>query len=78
VYFDALSFLEDERDAWRPFEALERLTDEQLSRPIAGAHGWSGRDLMAHLAGWLASAAVNARTDDDKTLVLAVRPAVLE
>ena len=30
VYLDALSFLEDERDAWRPFEALLELSDEQL------------------------------------------------
>jgi len=49
MYFDALSFLEDERDAWRPFEMLSQLTDEELDRPIEGAHGWSGRDLMGHL-----------------------------
>jgi hypothetical protein len=52
VYLDALSFLEDERDAWRPFEALLDLTDEQLERPVAGAHGWSGRALMGHLVAW--------------------------
>lgn len=52
MYTDALSFLEDERDAWRPFEALTELTDEQLVRPVAGAHGWSGRDLMGHLLTW--------------------------
>jgi hypothetical protein len=52
MYLDALSFLEDERDAWRPFEALLELTDEQLERPVSSAHGWSGRDLMAHLAAW--------------------------
>jgi hypothetical protein len=49
MYIDALSFLEDERDAWAPFEALSQLTDEQLERPVEGAHGWSGRDLMGHL-----------------------------
>ena len=49
MYFDALSFLEDERDAWRPFEALAALTDEQLEAPVEAAHGWSGRDLMGHL-----------------------------
>ena len=52
MYTDALSFLEDERDAWRPFEALSQLTDEELERPVAEAHGWSGRDLMGHLLTW--------------------------
>ena len=52
MYLDALSFLEDERDAWRPFEALAVLTDEQLERPIVAVNGWSGRDLMAHLVAW--------------------------
>ncbi|HEV7809531.1 MAG TPA: maleylpyruvate isomerase N-terminal domain-containing protein [Candidatus Limnocylindrales bacterium] len=52
MYFDALSFLEDERDAWRPYEALSQLSDEELSRPVEGAHGWSGRDLMGHLVHW--------------------------
>ena len=27
MYLDGLSFLEDERDAWQPFEALESLGD---------------------------------------------------
>jgi len=49
VYFDALSFLEDERDAWRPFEMLSQLSDAELERPVEGARGWSGRDLMGHL-----------------------------
>ncbi len=49
MYLDALSFLEDERDAFRPYEALEALTDEQLDRPVEAAHGWSGRDLIGHL-----------------------------
>lgn len=53
MYADGLSFLEEEREAWRPFEALLELTDEQLERPIDGAHGWTGRDLMAHLGTWL-------------------------
>ncbi len=52
MYLDAMSFLEDERDGWRPFEALDELTDEQLEQPVEGAHGWSGRDLMAHLLQW--------------------------
>jgi hypothetical protein len=52
MYFDALSFLEDEREAWRPYEALASLTDEQLETPVDAAHGWSGRDLMGHLVTW--------------------------
>ncbi len=53
MYLDALSFLEDERDGWRAYEALDELTDEQLTPALDGAHGWSGRDLMAHLVAWL-------------------------
>ena len=52
MYTDALSFLEDERDAWRPYEALAQLTDDELERPVEAAHGWSGRDLMGHLLTW--------------------------
>jgi len=52
MYTDSLSFLEDERDAWAPFEALSQLSDAELDRPVAGAHGWSGRDLMGHLVTW--------------------------
>jgi len=52
MYLDALSFLEDEREGWRPYEALDQLTDEQLSAVPEGAHGWSGRDLIGHLVGW--------------------------
>lgn len=53
MYLDALSFLEDERETWRPFEALAALTDDQLSVRVEAAHGWSGRDLMGHLLGGL-------------------------
>lgn len=52
MYLDALSFLDDERDAWRPYEALFELSDEDLERPVDAARGWSGRDLMAHLVAW--------------------------
>ena len=52
MYTDALSFLEDERDAWRPYEALSLLTDDELEQAVAAAHGWSGRDLMGHLLTW--------------------------
>jgi hypothetical protein len=49
MYLDAREFLDEERDAFRPFEALAELTDDQLRVPVAGAHGWSGRQLMSHL-----------------------------
>src|SRR5947209_16379240 len=52
MYLDALSFLEDERDAWRPYEALAKVPDERLDRPVEAAHGWSARDLIAHMVGW--------------------------
>lgn len=52
MYLDALEFLDEEHDAWAPFEALAVLTDEQLSIPVPAAHGWSGRMLMAHLVAY--------------------------
>ncbi len=61
MYLDGLSFLEDERAAWRPFEALDALSDDALSRPVEAAHGWSGRDLMAHLVAWQEIALAAAR-----------------
>jgi len=56
MYLNALEFLEEERDAWRPYEALGRLSDEQLDVPIDAAHDWSGRDLIAHMVAWQANA----------------------
>lgn len=53
MYADGLSFLDEERDEFRQFEALLELTDEQLEQPLDGAHGWTGRDLMAHLGVWI-------------------------
>ena len=52
MYLDSLEFLEEERDAWAPFEALAELSDEQLSAPVPGAHGWSGRALIGHLVAY--------------------------
>jgi hypothetical protein len=46
---DARAYLDEERDAWRPFEALADLSDERLTVPVEGAHGWTGRQLMGHL-----------------------------
>ena len=34
MYLDALEFLEEEREAWAPFEALATLSDEQLAAPL--------------------------------------------
>jgi Mycothiol maleylpyruvate isomerase N-terminal domain len=53
MYADGLAFLEEERDEFRQYEALLGLTDEELERPLDGAHGWSGRDLMAHIGVWM-------------------------
>ena len=61
MYLNALEFLEEERDAWRPYEAMLELSDAQLSVPLEGAHGWSGRDLMGHLTHWLEHALVVAK-----------------
>lgn len=52
MYLDAMEFLEEERDEWAPYEALTALTDDQLATPVDDAHGWSGRDLMAHMLAW--------------------------
>ena len=55
MYFDALSFLEDERDAWRPFEALLDVPGERVRRRRSqAAHGWSARELLSHLAAYQA------------------------
>jgi mycothiol maleylpyruvate isomerase-like protein len=61
MYLDALEFLDEERDAWAPFEALAGLTDEQLSSPVADAHGWTGRQLMSHLLAWQENAMAVAK-----------------
>jgi hypothetical protein len=61
MYLDALEFLEEERDAWTPYEAILSLDDAQLAEPVEAAHGWSGRDLMGHLLAWQAVALDAAR-----------------
>jgi hypothetical protein len=61
MYLDALSFLEDERDAFRAYEALDALTDEQLDIPVEAAGGWSGRDLMGHIILWQEAALATAK-----------------
>lgn len=52
MYLNALEFLEEERDAWRPFEALASVPDARLDVAVDGAHGWSARDLIGHLVAW--------------------------
>jgi hypothetical protein len=52
MYLDAMEFLEEEREAWAPYEALSALSDEQLGAAVDGSHDWSGRDLMAHMLAW--------------------------
>ena len=61
MYLNALEFLDEEREAWRPYEALDELTDAQLDQDIEGAHGWTGRDLIAHLVAWQENALAVAR-----------------
>lgn len=55
MYMEALEFLEEEREGWRPYEALADLPDEALTTPTPSdspAHGWTGRDLMVHMLAW--------------------------
>jgi len=54
------TFLEEERELWRRFEALDGMTDDELDEPIVAAHDWSGRDLIAHLVAWLDDAVAAA------------------
>ena len=61
MYLNALEFLEEERDAWRPYEALLGLSDEQLGVGVSGPDRWSGRDLIAHLVAWQAASLDVAR-----------------
>ena len=73
MYLDALSFLEDERDAFRPYEALDSLTDEQLDIPVDAAGGWTGRDLMGHMIVWQ-----QAALDTAKELAVGERSGTME
>jgi hypothetical protein len=73
MYLDALSFLEDERDAFRAYEALDGLTDEQLDTPVDEAGGWSGRDLMGHIVVWQ-----EAALDAAKELAVGERSATMD
>ncbi|HVA85086.1 MAG TPA: maleylpyruvate isomerase N-terminal domain-containing protein [Candidatus Saccharimonadales bacterium] len=61
MYLDAMSFLEDDLEGWRGYGTLLDLSDEELSIPVVGAHGWSGRDLIAHMVAWQEHALAVAR-----------------
>jgi uncharacterized protein DUF1706 len=52
MYLDAMEFLDEENDAWAPYAALAELDDERLAVTVDSAHGWSARDLMAHMLAW--------------------------
>lgn len=52
MYLDAMSFLQEDLEAWQPFQELLTLTDEELERETQNSHGWTGRDLIAHLVAW--------------------------
>ena len=61
MYLDAMEFLDEENDAWAPYQALAELDDERLEVAVEAAHGWSARDLMAHMLAWQAVALDIAR-----------------
>jgi hypothetical protein len=61
MYLNALEFLEEEREAWRPYEALGSIPDDAIDVPVGGAHDWSARDLIGHLVAWQELALATAR-----------------
>src|SRR5437667_1279920 len=55
---DIRALVEDEQRSWGEFQALlASLSPEQAERPGYFPEGWSAKDLLAHVAGWLAEAA---------------------
>jgi len=54
---DIRALVEHERRCWGEFQALlASLSPEQAERPGYFLEGWSAKDLLAHVAGWLAEA----------------------
>jgi Mycothiol maleylpyruvate isomerase N-terminal domain len=54
---DIRALVEDERRSWGEFQALlASVSPEQTERPGYFLEGWSAKDLLAHVAGWLAEA----------------------
>src|SRR5438445_10915253 len=54
---DIRALVADEQRCWGEFQALLALVSpEQTERPGYFLEGWSAKDLLAHVAGWLAEA----------------------
>lgn len=54
---DIGTLVEEEQRSWAELqELLSSLTPEQADRPGYFIEGWSAKDLVAHIAGWLAEA----------------------
>ena len=52
---DIRALVADEQRCWGEFQALlALLSPEQAERPGYFLEGWSAKDLLAHVAGWLA------------------------
>ena len=57
VETDIRALVEEERRSWAEFQALLAcLSPEQAEQPGYFPEGWSAKDLLAHVAGWLAEA----------------------
>ena len=57
VETDIRALVEDEQRSWGEFQSLLAcLSPEQAERPGYFLEGWSAKDLLAHVAGWLAEA----------------------
>src|SRR2546423_13121984 len=57
VETDIRALVEDEQRSWGELRALlESLRPAQAGRPGYFPEGWSAKDLLAHVAGWLAEA----------------------
>src|SRR6266480_7733136 len=54
---DIRALVAEEQRCWGEFQALlSSLSPEQAERPGYFLEGWSAKDLLAHVAGWLAEA----------------------
>src|SRR5438094_10584052 len=54
---DIRALVSDEQRSWGEFQALlALLSTEKAERPGYFSEGWSAKDLLAHVAGWLAEA----------------------
>jgi hypothetical protein len=57
VETDIRALVEHERRTWTEFQdLLASLSPEQVEQPGYFLEGWSAKDLLAHVAGWLAEA----------------------